>query len=185
MNMSLGEMVFIPVQGGRMIHLVFFVGSQGPFLGYAGESHLKEMSESECSAEGKECTMDPPRACEEAQFIGRNESINISVQLKQRVHRTGKRWRGERTEKRLNGPDDKGTCKGFDVILNMVGAFEGTVVVCQSLKSCLILCDPIDCSYKMKKKERESERVKLGHTAVSTVRSQHHIWQPSTFNIKH
>lgn len=37
-----------------MILLVFFVGSQGLFLGYARESHLQEMSESECSAEGSE-----------------------------------------------------------------------------------------------------------------------------------
>ena len=105
--------------------------------------------------------MDPPSACEEAQFIGRNESINSSVQLKQRVHGTGERWRGERTEKRLNGTDEKGTCKGFDIILNIVGAFEGTMVVCQSLEPCLILCDPIDCSYKMKKKKKNwRERVK-------------------------
>ena len=99
--------------------------------------------------------MYPPSACEEAQFIGRNETINSSVQLKQRVQGTGERWRGGRTETRLHGTDDKGTCKGFDIILNIVGAFEGTVVVCQSLKSCLILCDPIDCSYKMEKKKRE------------------------------
>lgn len=49
-----------------MILLVFFVGSQGLFWGYAREPHLKEIAESECSAEGKECAMDPPSACEEA-----------------------------------------------------------------------------------------------------------------------